>query len=247
MKEVLALIEKRKQEFAQLPFFQYLQDKSIAPRQRLAWAPCVAPFAMGFGELNKYFLRDNNSDNPIQKIINRHTHEDARHWLWYLEDIKQLNFDKSVSFSESLKFLWGEETRIPRQAIYELYHYSFTAKPIMKLVIIESIEATGNVASSMIAPISHEIKAATTKEYLYFGDVHLSVETGHTIGTENLDEIIKDIHLKDEEHNEAFELVEKIFEIFTRLTNAFLEYANKHSCDRPFITSSEVDASTITA
>lgn len=247
MKEVLALIEKRKQEFAQLPFFKFLQDKSIDPRQRLAWAPCVAPFAMGFGELNKYFLRDDDSDDPIQKIINRHTREDDHHWLWYLEDIKLLNFDKSVSFSESLKFLWGEDTRIPRQTIYELYHYSLTAESIMKLVIVESIEATGNVASSIIAPISHEIKAVAAKEYLYFGDVHLAVETGHIIGTENPDKIINDIHLTDKELQEAFELVEKVFDIFTKFTNALLEYANKYSYQHSFITSSQVDASTITA
>lgn len=247
MREVLALIEKRKQEFAQLPFFKYLQDKSIDPRQRLAWVPCVAPFVMGFGELNKYFLRTNNSDHPIQQIINRHTHEDHQHWLWYLEDIKRLNFDRSLSFSELLKFLWGEETRIPRHTIYELYRYSFTAQPIMKLVIIESIEAAGNVISSLTASLSYEIKTTTGKECLYFGDAHLSAETGHIIGTENLDEIIADIYLKDEERQKAFEMVEKVFDIFTKLTNAFLEYSNKHSYEQPFITSSEVDSSTITA
>ena len=36
MKEVLELIEKRKQEFAQLSLFKFMQDKSIDPIQRLA-------------------------------------------------------------------------------------------------------------------------------------------------------------------------------------------------------------------
>jgi hypothetical protein len=34
-----------------------LQDKSIDPRQRLAWAPTFAPFAMSFKDFNRTILR----------------------------------------------------------------------------------------------------------------------------------------------------------------------------------------------
>jgi len=63
MKEVIALIKKRKQEFAKLPLFQFLQDKSIEPRERLAWVSFLTPLAMGFGKLNKYDFRK----EPINK------------------------------------------------------------------------------------------------------------------------------------------------------------------------------------
>mgnify|MGYP001796892024 FL=1 len=46
MKEVLELIEQRKKEFAKLPFFEYLADESIDPRERLVWVPCIVPLVM---------------------------------------------------------------------------------------------------------------------------------------------------------------------------------------------------------
>ena len=48
MKEVFALIEKKQQEFAQLHLFKFMQDTSLTPRQRLAFAPCLAHFVMSF-------------------------------------------------------------------------------------------------------------------------------------------------------------------------------------------------------
>lgn len=228
MKEVLKLIEQKKLAYFELPFFQFLQDKSIDPLQRLSFAPCVAPFSMGFAELNKSVFREDPTDNPIQEIINRHTKEDDHHWLWYFEDLRQLELDQSMKFTDSLKFLWSEETKVSRKLVYELYKYTYKAPPIEKLVVIEVIEATGNVASSFFAQVSHEVKVAYGKECLYFGDVHLAVETGRTVGNKRVEKFIDDIQLDDETRMRAFELVEIIYELFIELTNALLSYAQKY-------------------
>ena len=58
MKDVLIYIERKKEQFSDLPFFSFLQDKTINPEVRLSFAPCAAPFIMSFGELNKCVLRD---------------------------------------------------------------------------------------------------------------------------------------------------------------------------------------------
>ena len=76
MEKVLALIEKKKQEFAKSGLFEFMRDKSINPRQRLAFAPCVAPFVMSFGEFNKYVFREEPTNDPIQEIVNKHSYED---------------------------------------------------------------------------------------------------------------------------------------------------------------------------
>jgi len=243
MKKVLALIEKKKQEFSKLPFFEFLQDKSIRPQQRLAFTPCAAPFVMGFGELNKYVFREEPTSDPIQKIINKHTYEDDHHWLWFLKDLEQLGFDRALNFSDALRYLWSEDTKIPRQAIYKLYRYSFQAEPIQKLVIIEAIEATGNVFSTVVAPISQEIKSITNQECQFFGDVHLSVETGHTTGADNVSKFMENIQMTEETQKEAFELVKKVFEIFTELTNALLAYAKTHYDREPFVKTHEIEQS----
>ncbi|MEH1830239.1 MAG: hypothetical protein V7L22_33705 [Nostoc sp.] len=232
MQEVLALIEKKKQEYAQLPLFNFMQNKSINPRQRLAWAPCAAHFIMNFGELNKYFLRVEPTNDPIQALINKHTYEDDHHWLWFLEDLKNLELDKSLNFSDALKFLWSEETKNARWLNYQLYRYTSNATPIQKIVIIEVLEATGNIMFSTAAEVGREIKAITQKPCRYFADFHLNVETGHITGTSGIEQLLQEIQLSEESRQEALELVENLFTVFTQFTNGLLVYAETHQIEQ---------------
>ncbi|NJM22834.1 MAG: hypothetical protein HC907_31070 [Richelia sp. SM1_7_0] len=103
MKEVLAHIEKKKQEFAKLEFFEFLEDKSIPPRQRLGFAPCFTPFVMGFGELNQYVWRDEPTNDPIQAIINQHTYEDDDHWIWFFRGFGEVRFRYVIEFCRYIK------------------------------------------------------------------------------------------------------------------------------------------------
>jgi hypothetical protein len=234
MKEVLAFIENKKQEFANAPLFEFMRNQSIDPRQRLAWAPYAAPFIMNFGEMNKYVFREEGSLDPIQAIINKHTYEDDHHWRWFLEDVKNLGVDQSLKFSDALKFLWGEETEPSRWLVYQLYKYTLHAKPIQKLVVIEVIEATGNVMFSIASEVGKEIQLITHKEFLYFANFHLNVETGHTTGSPGVEEFIKQIQLTENTRQEALKLVEKVFDVFTKFTDNLLIYAEKN-CTKPTI------------
>lgn len=228
MKEILKLIAKRKQEFAQLPLFDFMQDKSIDPRERLSWAPCAASFVLNFGELNKYCFREEPTSDPIQAIINKHTYEDDHHWLWFLEDLEKLELDKTLKFSDALRFLWSEEIKNTRWLNYQLYRYASTATPIQKLIIIEVCEATGNIMFSHAAEIGREIKAITQKECRYFADFHLAVETGHMIGSSYTKQFIETIQLPEETQQQALELVEKLFECFGKFVNGLLLCTKSH-------------------
>ncbi|PAX52066.1 hypothetical protein [Brunnivagina elsteri] len=224
MKEVLELVEKRKQEFSQLSLFKYMQDKSIEPRQRLAWAPCVTPFAMGFGQLNKYDFRKEPTDDPIQKIINNHTYEDDHHWIWLLEDLEKLGFNHIMKFSDSMKFYWGEETYHTRQVCHKIALYTFREEPIIVLAAIEAIEATGNIALALTSEVTKELQ----QKYLYFGQHHFNVETGHATGTIDVAQVLERIIMTDKQKVRAFEVVEKVFEVFTESVNEMMTYAKKH-------------------
>lgn len=234
MEEVLALIEKKKQEFAKSGLFEFMRDTSIDPRQRLAFAPCVSPFVMSFGEFNKYVFREEPTNDPLQVIVNNHTYEDDHHWLWFLQDLETLGIDISVNFSDALNFLWKEETKGARWVSHQIFRAAFGASPITKLAILEVIEATGNVFFSTAAPIAQELRTITQKELLYFGCFHLAVETGHTTGTLEVDKVIKNIQLSEETRQEAFKIVDNLFEVFTELTDELLVYAKTHSFEQPF-------------
>jgi hypothetical protein len=240
MEEVLALIEKKKQILASSGLFEFMRDTSIDPRQRLAFAPCVAHFAMSFGELNKYVLREEPTNDPLQAIVNNHTYEDDYHWLWFLEDLETLGINKSLKFSDSLKFIWNEETKASRLLTYHMFRYAFGASPITKLAIVEVIEATGSVFLSAAASIAEELRPITQKELVYFGCSHLAVETGHTTGSPEVEQSLNKIQLTIESRQEAFEIVENLFAISTKQADELLVYAKTHSFDQPFAKPREI-------
>ncbi|MEO0838368.1 MAG: hypothetical protein AAF063_05625 [Cyanobacteria bacterium J06643_5] len=245
MKEVLELIEKRKQEFAKLPFFEFLQDKSIDPRQRLVWVPCIAPLVMTFGELNKYILRkevlnphNQLPNNKVQNLINQHTYEDDHHWIWFLEDLDKMGFNPLVNFTDVIKFLWSKETQAARYVAYELIISAFHKDPMLKLAALESVEATGNVGFTIFAKVGKELEEITYQKYSYFSKSHLNVEMGHLYGEMNNIEqfkYLKTIVLTPEQKMQAFEFVNKIFDSFTELLNQMMIYANQKFTGQPFI------------
>lgn len=225
MKEVLNFIQNKKQDFVQLPLFEFMKDSKIDPRQRLSFAPCGAHFVMSFADLNKYIFREYPPCNQLQELINEHTYEDDHHLVWFLEDLEKLGFAHSLSFPDTLRFLWGEQTKHTRQLSYRLAGYASQSDPLRKLVVIETIEAMGNVFFSCTTEVALELQEITQKEYRYFGSVHLNVENGHTMGKSRTDKLLEDIQLTEENRQEAFELVEKVFQAFTELANELLEYA----------------------
>jgi hypothetical protein len=231
MKEVLALIEARKLDFSKQPFLEFLRNKTIAPEDRLSFTLCLSPFVMGFSELNKYVFRDETITDPLQKLIDKHTTEDDRHWLWFLEDLKTLEIDHFVKFTDALKFIWGEETKVSRKVIYELYRYTFKADPVQKFIVLQVVEATGNVFLSTVQEVSQELKPIKNKDFKYFGSCHVDEDSSHSIHSSSFEHLFENIELSEAERKNAFELVEEIFILFETMTEALLVYAEKHSMD----------------
>lgn len=224
MKEILELIAKKQQVFAELPLFEFLHDSRIAPQERLAFAPYFAPFVMGFGELNRIAFREESHD-PVQKMINQHSREDDSHWIWFLEDLQKLRFDLSMNFSDALRFLWGDETQASRQMIYELYRDTYQASPIQKLVIIEAVEATADIFLSATAKAARELQEMTNREYRYFGNLHLAIDTGHSLHLSETQQFIESLELDADARQAAIRSVEKVFQMFTDFFTVILERA----------------------
>lgn len=235
MNEVLASIEIKKQEFAQLPFFEFLRDKSIDPRKRLSWTPAFAPFAMNFKDFNRVTLVKKPASSKIQEIINHHADEDGRHWAWFLQDMKLLGFDYSMNFTDVLKFLWSDEIQKLRQLSHNLFAMcTFEDDVLMKLVIIESIEAIGNIFSFETANITKELQQITKHHYPYFGESHHAVEQGH-IQINNAEQFLENIQLTEIQNDKAFVLVERVFTDFTAAMDEMLIFAQNHSDQESWI------------
>lgn len=236
MKEVLSLIEKKKHELEQLPLLKLMDNDEIDPLQRLAWIPCLAPFAMNFGDLNKYVLRQEPTTSKIQQIINIHTYEDDHHWIWFLEDIKKLGLDYSIPFSDSLRFMWSKETHKTRLVCHKIgLLYTFNTEPILRLCISEAIEATGHVILYRTAQIAKILTEDSKLKYRYFGQSHFDVETGHPMGTENVESFIASLEMTEDTKKTAFELVDAVFVAFTEMFHECMDYVNNHALERPYV------------
>lgn len=236
MKDVLAYVEQKKQEFAQLPLCKFLQNKSIDPRKRLSWAPCLTPFSMAFGELNRVVLRREPTDDPYQALINKHTYEDDHHWVWFLEDLEKLGLDHNMKFSDAMRFFWSEGTQKTRDVCHKIALHTFGLEPIVVLAAIEAIEATGNVVLSLTAEVAQELQQTTNQNYRYFGQHHFCVETGHAMGTDDVEALLEQIELTEAQQAQAIALVDKVFEVFTDSLQELMHYIETHSPDQPFAT-----------
>jgi hypothetical protein len=228
MNKVFALIAEKKQDFAQLAFFNFLKDQTLDCKYRLSFAPCFAPFVMGFAELNKYVWREEPTDDPIQAIVNQYTYEDDHHWIWFLEDLQKLELNSYLQFNDFLKFTWSDETQVSRQTIHEIYRYTYQAQPIRKLAVIEAIEAIADIFLSTTTLVTQELNAIEPQEYPYFGSHHIVTEANHTIFSSAMREFITNIKLSEKDIEELCQLVEQTFELFEVLIEALLLYATKH-------------------
>lgn len=235
MKQVIEFIEQKKQEFAQLPLLKLMRDKSVDPSVRLSWAPCVTPFAMNFGDLNRYVIRQIPADSAIQEMINVHTYEDDHHWLWFLKDLEKLGFNHSLPVCDTLKFLWGEDTKETRLVCNRLgLLFAAQTDPAMRLAIVEANEATGHVMLYHTAEVANDLTAQNGTQYGYFGPSHFGVETGHPMGTDKVEALIEDIELTPEQRTKACELVSEVFDAFTAVVHEFMAYVNKYSLESPY-------------
>lgn len=224
MRAVMKAIFEAKRDYEALPLFDLMRDDSKTPRERLAFYPCMAPFILAFGDLNKYVMRDETSTQPYQQLVNAHTYEDDHHWPWYLEDFSTLGFDLRTPATDVFRFLYSERTPVNRMLSTKLAHLLYGATPLERLVIIEAIEETGNVLFALTAGLARRIQAQEGLTLRYLGDFHFNVETGHAMNGADHRELAA-IALDDIQRAKCLLLVRLVFGLFEAWTHELLAYA----------------------
>lgn len=168
MKTVLQHILVNKARYAQLPLFEFLRDENRTPQERLAFLPHIAFFIMAFADVDKLMLRNETPAADIyQRKVNAHTHEDDHHWPWYLEDLDKLGYNRCVDTVAHLETLWSDSTQANRLLTYRLCARVSGLGGLERIVVIEAIEATGNVLFGLTAPLATRIHQATGVELRY--------------------------------------------------------------------------------
>jgi len=231
MKAVMRELAQAKRHYSKLPLFEYLRAESIPPYDRLAFVPCMAPFILAFSDLNRFVLRVENSTDPIQLLINEHTHEDDHHWPWYLEDFTRLGFDRTASITQTLRSYMKDGARENRTLGMRLAQLLYDTTPTEKLVIVEAIEETGNVLFGLTAKIASRIQADGGPELKYLGQFHFSRETGHAMhGYDH--RVLEAIPLTELERVRCLDLAFRVFDMFSDWTTELLTFAKNSLAHR---------------
>ena len=223
MKPVLQHIFQLKRQYEQRPFFDHLRDERLTPRQRLAFLPCMAPFILAFGDLNRYVLRDEPTVDPYQAMVNAHSREDDHHWPWYLEDFSKLGHDSPQAPSDTLRFHYSDSTAVNRRLALRLAHLIWSATPVQRLVVIEAIEETGNVLFALTARLAAQYEAETGVELRYCGEFHFQLESGHAMKNDHAE--LARIELDEASRNWALVAVDEVFSEFADWTEELLRYS----------------------
>jgi hypothetical protein len=226
MKRVLEHIEKKKQELSQSAFLRFIEDSSLDPRERFAFVPCLAPFAMAFMDLNKYVIRDDVSQDPVQQMINLHSREEDEHWRMYVKDLRTLNMNATMDLASVLKMLWGKHCKHTRMLSYELASLvTRHPDPRLRFLIVEAVEGTADVAFDAFCKAAIELEAQTGKKLHYFGKTHDLMEANHTISTDAVEQMMSRYELSETELTAALAAVDEVYTLFQGMFDELLEYA----------------------
>lgn len=224
MRTVMRAIFEAKRAYSTLPLFEFMRDETLTPRERLSFFPCMAPFILDFGDLNKYVMRDESSRDPHQVLVNQHTYEDDHHWPWYLEDLTTLGFDRTAATSQVLMFLYSDRTCVNRMLMTKLAHLLYDATPVQRLAIIEAIEETGNVLFALTTVLARRIEADEQVKLRYLGDFHFQLETGHAMSGADHRELAA-IALDEAQREHCLAQVALVFRYFEEWTAELLTFA----------------------
>lgn len=226
MKKILAYIREKNAVFARHALFDYLKDESIPAEQRLVFAPYMAHFVFSFMDINRFILRDLESHDELQHLVNIHTEEDSHHWPWYLHDLKKLKMNKPRAFTDWLYFIWSDHGIQSRMITYDMVALAKQASPTGKVILVEVIEKTGNVFLAHTAAVSRQFVGSPN--FLYYGQHHLDCETGHHMGTPDIEQVLEAIQLDDDEREKGKRLVDETYHLYERFLTEMLDYAQGH-------------------
>jgi hypothetical protein len=210
MNKVSLAIEIQKDAFSKHKFFTHIRNATLPLEERLSFLPGMSHFIMSFGDINKYVLPFASPKNELEEAINKHAKEDSNHWPWYITDLQQLDMNKSRPFTETLQYLWSEELSASRKLTYDLIKLIAGKDAKSRLVIIEVMEATGNIMFTTL----NEITSGTSLKLEFCGSLHASHESGHTMGAD--DEIINRLIFTEDECQYFTSLINDVFKAFVR-------------------------------
>lgn len=230
MHEVMAFRDARQAELEKHPFFTWLHSDRVPIEKRFQFAVSGVYFIAQFRDMSRWVLRFDEPKNEFEWIITHGTYEDEKHSQVFLETWRDLELDTVLNWRASDLLWWMFLS--PDQEVFRANGIEFIAlsvadndDPLIRFGHHESGEATGHVMLGNSAKLTPELTQLTGRPYRYFGPEHLSWETGH-VG--NIEGVFEKIELDPSRRELAISLGARIFNVFDRVFDGFLDYAHRY-------------------
>ena len=216
---------RRDRFLQQHPIFALLRDESLPPERRLAWAPYIVPFNMGYRDFNINVIRGPaDTTDPIQKVLNVHSYEEEFHWHWLLEDLATLGFNPELPLHATVRLLWSEELTVARTLPTRLAVLCARAPSSHKYAVVESIESTSIALYTLTKTIR-----VPGKRLAFFGEHHWEAESAHTALSD--EDPCKDIVLSPEERRGALACVDAVYQGFAEWADEQMALVARYGTD----------------
>jgi hypothetical protein len=227
MKEVFQLIDAESQKLAKNTLFaDWLHHEAVPLREKFLFTPMALDFVMGFRDLNKYFIRYPDPKNEFELAINTHAREDQTHSALLLRDWVALGMDSHFEWAprDLLWWLTSDDAELSRRIDFEfvslVYH---NPDPLLRFVLVESMEAAGKVFFTRTAPLVKQL--GPDEAFPYYGKYHLERETGHLQGGD--ERPLREAVLTASQRAKATALVSRVFELFDSHFTAWDRFARE--------------------
>jgi len=238
MQHVQRKLQARTQQFAEHPLFIFLQNESVDPLRRLSLAPALTHFVMTFADLYHFFLTEETPKDHYQELVNTHLAEEGTHWKWFLADLTNMNLDPELRFTDAIRLLWSEQTKQTRRLAYEICKLSAGMSSLQKLVLVQSIEATGRVGLEAAVPVGNLVARDMKRNLVYFGGHHLDTELQHTLEEKDVHSALVSLELDQATRDDLCGIVDKVFAHFA----GFVDEAHRVAQSRRTLTESVAEA-----
>jgi hypothetical protein len=226
MQRILERISIRTAEYAQGPFFAFLNDDAVDARQKLAFAPHAAHFVMTFADLMALVFRQEPARDPLQELVNATARDDEGHWRWYLKDLELLGEDRQLRYSDAIQMIWSDRAIRLRTISYQLCKLALAGDSVSRLLLLQCIESTFQVSVTAILPHARQLAARTGIVLTYFGPGHSSVEASHAIHDPVVHRRLRELELDDRRAAELCALVDEVFALFAGFSDDLLVLSN---------------------
>jgi hypothetical protein len=226
-------LKTKQKNFQNHLFFQELK-KQNSFLKTMEFAPRLTFWAMAFQDILR-LLPPKVKSKELRRIATHHKIEDSGHDQWFLQDLAFLDRDKVYD----IPWLFSKENSQVRDCVYQIISEAFTLNnDHSRILLILILESTGHI---FFEEISNFAKRAGYDEHLkYFSSYHLEVEQSHAIFEADLEKALFSIELNKEERQEAYELIDRVYQQFIIMFDYFNNYIISESNKMPITTENQV-------